>query len=238
MVGAPTAVVIGAGGGIGAALVSALAASEGFGTVHALSRSPVQQDDRIRTGAIDVTDEASIAAAAADIGAPVDLVIVATGMLHEAGRMPEKSLRALDSAALARIFQVNTIGPALVLKHFAPLLARDRRSVIGVLSARVGSISDNRSGGWYGYRASKAALNMIVKCAAIEIARTRPQAICVALHPGTVDTPLSLPFQANVPAQKLFTPEHSAQSLLAVLGGLVTADTGRIFAWDGEEIAP
>jgi NAD(P)-dependent dehydrogenase (short-subunit alcohol dehydrogenase family) len=227
------AVVIGAGGGIGAALVAALINSGEFEVVHALSRHPVQRGD-----VIDVTDEDSIAAAAARIGAPVDLVIVATGMLHEAGRMPEKSLRALDSAALARIFAVNTIGPALVLKHFAPLLARDRRSVIGVLSARVGSISDNRSGGWYGYRASKAALNMIVKCAAIEIARTRPQAICVALHPGTVDTPLSVPFQGNVPTHRLFTPEHSARSLLAVLGGLGTVDSGRIFAWDGEEIAP
>lgn len=242
MVGALTAVVIGAGGGIGAALVAALAGSGEFGAVHALSRSPAPQADGTRgvihSGAIDVTDEASIAAAAAAIGQPVDLVIVATGILHETGRLPEKALKALDGAALARIFAVNTIGPALALKHFAPLLARDRRTLIGVLSARVGSISDNGSGGWYGYRASKAALNMIVKCAAIEIARTRPQAICVALHPGTVDTPLSLPFQANVPSASLFRPEESARHLLAVLKGLSPADTGHIFAWDGEEIRP
>ncbi len=238
MVGPATAVVIGASGGIGAALVAALAMSGKFGVVHALSRAPGPPDDAVRSGVIDVTSEDSIAVAAANIGQPIDMVIVATGVLHEAGRMPEKSLRSLDTVALARIYQVNTIGPALVLKHFAPLLARDRRSVIGVLSARVGSISDNRSGGWYGYRASKAALNMIVKCAAIEIARTRPQAMCVALHPGTVDTPLSLPFQANVPAPTLFTPALAAQQLLAVLNGLGPADSGGIFAWDGEKIDP
>ncbi len=230
--------VIGAGGGIGAALVAALVMSGAFATVHALSRAPDPANDRVHTGVIDVTSEDSIAAAAAAIGRPIDLLIVATGMLHEAGRMPEKSLRSLDALALARIFAVNTIGPALVLKQFAPLLARDRRAVIGILSARVGSISDNRSGGWYGYRASKAALDMIVKCAAIEIARTRPQAICVALHPGTVDTALSQPFQGRVASGTLFTPAFSAQKLLAVLGGLSAAQTGRIFAWNGEEIAP
>ena len=230
--------VIGAGGGIGAALVQALAGSGAFATIHALSRSPGVADGRIQTGIIDVTSEDSIAAAAEKIGQPIDLVIVATGILHEAGRMPEKSLRALDAAALARIFAVNTTGPALVLKHFAPLLSRDRRSVIACLSARVGSISDNRNGGWYGYRASKAALNMIVKCAAIEIARTRPRAICVALHPGTVDTGLSLPFQGSVSPGKLFTPAYSAQKLISVLDDLGSTDSGHIFAWDGEEIAP
>jgi NAD(P)-dependent dehydrogenase (short-subunit alcohol dehydrogenase family) len=227
-----TAVVIGANGGIGAALVSALAASGDFATVHALSRAPAHPDDTI-----DVTDEASIAAAAAKIATPIDLLIVATGMLHENGRMPEKSLRALDGPTLARMFEVNTIGPALVLKHFTPLLARDRRSVVAILSARVGSISDNRSGGWYGYRASKAALNMIVKSAAIELARTRKHAICVSIHPGTVKTALSSSFVNNA-SSSVFTPEHSAQCILAVLDGLKTADTGRIFAWDAKEITP
>ena len=187
---------------------------------------------------IDVTDEASIASAAARIEAPVDLVITATGLLHEAGRMPEKALGELDGAALARVFEINSIGPALVFEHFVPLLAKGRRAVIAAMSARVGSISDNRSGGWYGYRASKAALNMIVKSAAIEIRRSRPEAVCVALHPGTVDTALSRPFQARVPAGTLFTPAWSAERLLSVIDALTPENSGRIFDWDGHEIIP
>lgn len=230
-------IVVGAGGGIGRALVAKLA--EGGGIVHALSRRPGEaMTTNVRPGPIDVTDEASIAAAAAAIGAPVDRVIVATGMLHEGDYGPERALRQLDPVALARIFAVNTIGPALVLKHFAPLLARDRPSVIALLSARVGSISDNRSGGWYGYRASKAALNMIVRSAAIELARNRPACMCVGLHPGTVDTSLSEPFQARVPAERLFTPEVSAAHLIDVIAGLTPPMSGRCFAWDRTEILP
>jgi NAD(P)-dependent dehydrogenase (short-subunit alcohol dehydrogenase family) len=238
MVTGARAVVIGAGGGIGAALVASLQVSERFEQVHALSRNPSPGGDGVSSGVLDVTDEASIQAAAEQIGSPVDLVIIATGILHEDGWMPEKALRELDGAALARIFQINTIGPALVLKHFTPLLAKDRRTVVAALSARVGSISDNRSGGWYGYRASKSALNMIVKSAAIELRRSRPQAICVALHPGTVDTALSKPFQARVPADRLFTVQYSADQLLAVLAQLGPDDTGEIFAWDGDRIQP
>ncbi len=232
------AVVIGAGGGIGAALVAALQASARFEHVYALSRHPSPDTGSVSGGIIDVTDEASIQAAAEQIGSPLDLVIIATGILHEDGRMPEKALRELDGAMLARIFEINTIGPALVLKHFSPLLAMDRRTVVATLSARVGSISDNRSGGWYSYRASKAALNMIVKSAAIELRRSRPQAICTALHPGTVDTALSKPFQVRVPADKLFTAQFSADRLLAVLAELEPKDTGEIFAWDGDRIQP
>jgi len=128
--------------------------------------------------------------------------------------------------------------PALAIKHCAPLLAKDSRSVAALLSAGVGSISDNRSGGWYGYRASKAALNMTVKTAAIELARTRPQAICVALHPGTVATALSKPFQARVSPERLFTTERAAEQLLAVLDTLGTGQSGRINAWDGREVTP
>ncbi len=222
------AVVIGAGGGIGAALVDALSARGDH--VHALSRNG--------TPPVDVTDEASLAAAAGTIGSPIDTVICATGMLHEGDTMPERALKELDGTTLARLFAVNTIGPALVLKHFAPLLVRDRPATIAVLSARVGSIGDNRTGGWYGYRASKAALNMIVRCAAIELVRSRPQARCVGLHPGTVDTGLSRPFQARVPADRLFTPADSAAKLLAVLDGLGAGDSGGCFAWDGQRIVP
>lgn len=233
-----TAVVIGAGGGIGAALADALVASGRYVRVHALSRHPRDAGGPLAGGFIDVTDEASIRHAAERIGAPLDLVVIATGILHEDGRRPEKALRNLDGAALARILDVNTIGPALVLKHFAPLLSKERRAVIAALSARVGSISDNRAGGWYGYRASKAALNMIVKSAAIEIARTRPLAVCVALHPGTVDTGLSLPFQQGVPPDRLFTPARAAGHLIDLLHGLDASASGRIFAWNGDEIAP
>jgi len=157
-------------------------------------------------------------------------------MLHGQGRGPEKRLADLDPAALAQAFAVNAIGPALVLKHFAPQLPREGKAVLAVLTARVGSISDNRSGGWYGYRAAKAAANQLVRTAAIEIGARRPNAICVALHPGTVDTALSAPFQRNVPEGKLFTPDFAAERLLAVIDGLTTADSGGFFAWDGEAI--
>ena len=231
------AAVIGAGGGIGAALVARLAGDARFERVHALSRAPTAPDDpRILSGRIDIAEPDSIAAAAATIDAPLDLVIVATGLLHEGAHRPERALRELDAEWLARSFAVNTIGPALVLRHFVPLLPKQGRAAIALLSARVGSISDNRAGGWYGYRASKAALNMIVRTAAIEIARGRPEALCVGLHPGTVDTGLSKPFQARVAAEKLFTPDFAAERLLEVIEGLPLAASGRCFAWDGAEI--
>jgi NAD(P)-dependent dehydrogenase (short-subunit alcohol dehydrogenase family) len=218
--------------------VAALASSCRYDRIHALSRRPNANDGVVLSGVLDITDEDSVATAAEGIGSPVDLVIIATGILHEDGRMPERALRDLDRDRLARIFDVNTIGPALVLKHFTPLLPKDRPCIIAALSARVGSISDNRTGGWYGYRASKTALNMIVKSAAIELHRTRPHSICVALHPGTVDTPLSVPFQVRVPPEKLFSTERAALQLIDVLGGMKAADSGRIFAWDGSEIEP
>ena len=228
------AVVIGAGGGIGATLIARLADEGRFERVHALARRAGPGT----TGHIDVGEPDSIAAAAAAIDGPVDLVIVATGMLHEGGHGPERALREIDADRLARSFAINAIGPALVLRHFAPLLPRHGRSAIALLSARVGSISDNRSGGWYGYRASKAALNMLVRTAAIEIARTRPEALCVALHPGTVDTALSAPFQGSVAPERLFTPGFAAERLLAVLDALGPAASGRCYGWDGAEIAP
>lgn len=232
------ALIIGANGGIGAALVAALAASNCYDRILAAARSkPAALPAGVAYLPIDVADPASIAAAAARIDTPLTRVIVATGILHDERGGPERSLRDLDPDRLAHLFAINTIGPALVLKHFAPLLARDEPSTIACISARVGSISDNRLGGWYGYRASKAALNQIVRTAAIELARSHRHAVCVALHPGTVDTGLSKPFQRGVPAEKLFTPAYSAERLLAVLDGLTPAETGRIFAWDGTEIA-
>ncbi len=220
-------IVIGATGGIGEALADALEARGE--TVHRLSRSA--------TG-LDLCDEASIAAAAAALGpGPVDRLIVATGLLHRPGHSPERSLRDLGFARLMESFAVNAVGPALVLKHFAPLLRREGRSVAALLSARVGSIGDNRLGGWYGYRASKAALNQFVRSAAIEIGRSRPDSIVVALHPGTVDSAMSRPFQANVRPEKLFTAERAAEQILGVIDGLSPGDSGGFFDWKGEAIA-
>ena len=139
---------------------------------------------------------------------------------------------------LARNFAINSIGPALVAKHFLPLLPDEGRAGFAALAARVGSIGDNRLGGWYSYRASKAALVMLMRTYSVELARKKPDAFCVTLHPGTVDTQLSEPFQRNVPEGKLFTPEFSASSLLDVLDGIGPEQSGRQFAWDGEEIVP
>lgn len=221
------AAIIGASGGIGAALAEALA--EEGAEVRGFARSATGDAH------IDLTDEASIAAAAARAGSP-ELVIVATGLLHEGERGPEKALRELDPAWLARQFAVNAIGPALVAKHFLPRMPRQGRSVFAMLSARVGSIGDNRLGGWYGYRASKAALNQLVRTLAIEDRRRNERGIVVALHPGTVDTALSRPFQQA--GRDLFQPARAAVQLLDVIDGLRPADSGKLFAWDGAEIAP
>ena len=169
---------------------------------------------------------------------PLDLVLVATGILHTENLRPEKSLKELSSQNFETVFKINTIVPALIAKYFLPLLNRNRSSIFAALSARVGSISDNQLGGWYAYRASKSALNMIIKSASIEVARKNAGAIVVGLHPGTVDSDLSKPFQQNVNANKLFTPSYAAQKMLIVLDGLTSAQTGKCFAWDGSEILP
>ncbi|HEX8387840.1 MAG TPA: SDR family NAD(P)-dependent oxidoreductase, partial [Sphingomonas sp.] len=150
----------------------------------------------------------------------------------------EKAMRDLDADWLQRNFLVNAVGPALVAKHFLPLLPRARRAVFAALSARVGSISDNNLGGWYGYRASKAALNQLIRTLAIEERRRNPQAVVVALHPGTVDTDLSRPFQGNVQPGRLFAPDRAAVQLLDVLDGLKPVDSGRLFDWEGKQITP
>lgn len=224
------AIVIGATGGIGAALSEALEARGA--AVTRLSRSG--------TPAIDLASDESIAAAAATVAsaAPFDLIFVASGILHGAGLAPEKAYRQLDGAALERIFRVNTIGPAIVARHFVPLLNPAGRAIFAVLSARVGSIGDNRLGGWFGYRASKAALNQMVRTLAIELARTRPDTIAVALHPGTVDTALSAPFQRGLAEGQLLTPAASAVALLDVVDGLRAPDSGGCFDWRGTRIAP
>jgi NAD(P)-dependent dehydrogenase (short-subunit alcohol dehydrogenase family) len=218
-------VVIGASGGIGAALATAL---ENQGrTVLRLGRRT--------TPPLDLHDQASIATAAATAGAGLRLVIDATGFLHGQGFTPEKSLRQLDPLHMAHSFAINATGPALLLKHFLPRLARGERAVFATLSARVGSIEDNRLGGWISYRASKAALNQIMRTAAIELGRTHPEAVCVALHPGTVATALSAPFAKA--GLSVGSPEVAAAQLLAVIGSLAPAQTGLLLDATGAAIA-
>jgi NAD(P)-dependent dehydrogenase (short-subunit alcohol dehydrogenase family) len=233
-----TACIFGASGGIGGALVARLVDIPDTVLVYAGARSPKAAKPKIQPFTFDLTEEASIAEAAERLkqSAPPDLIFVATGLLHDASTRPEKSLSMQSAEAYEKAFAVNCIGPALIGKHFLPLLPRDRRSIFAVLSARVGSISDNHLGGWHAYRASKAALNMVVRNFAIELGRTHPKAIAVALHPGTVDTRLSEPFQRNVDESKLFTPDYSAECLLSVIDHLTPADSGKLFGWDGTEI--
>ena len=191
---------------------------------------------KLTTTAVDATDEAAIAEAAEALG-PVDLVLVSTGMLRdEALGLPEKAMRALSAEGLMRTFLVNAVAPALVAKHVLPRTPRTGRALFAALSARVGSIEDNRLGGWHAYRASKAALNQLVRTLSVELKRTRPEALCVALHPGTVDTALSKPFQGGVTPERLFAPDRAAGHLLDVLAGLSPEDSGGFFAWDGARV--
>ncbi|GAA0481870.1 SDR family oxidoreductase [Parasphingorhabdus litoris] len=230
-----TAVVIGATGGIGGAMADILAQEDEYQQVIALSRGPESPVS------LDITSEKSIICSAKwlqEQNISPYLVFVATGLLHEDDKGPEKSIRDLDADWILKNYQVNAIGPALIAKHFLPLMPKDQIIKFAAISARVGSISDNRLGGWYGYRAAKAALNMMVRNLSIEWYRKNKRSIIVTLHPGTVDTGLSKPFQSNVPPGKLFDTERAALQLLDVLDGLKPADSGKIFAWDGEEISP
>jgi NAD(P)-dependent dehydrogenase (short-subunit alcohol dehydrogenase family) len=216
------ALVIGSTGGIGGAVADALAA-RGAEVVR-LSRS--------RDG-LDLTDEASLAAAAARAEGPFQLIFDATGALEIGDAVPEKTIAAIDPEAMAAQFAVNAIGPALLLKHFHGTLAREGRAVFATLSARVGSIGDNRLGGWISYRAAKAALNQIVRTAAVEIRRKRPEAVVVALHPGTVRSGLTAKYAGR---HRTVAPEEAAVNLLGVIDGLGPEDSGGFFAWDGARI--
>lgn len=216
------ALVIGASGGIGSALCAVLAA-RGV-AVTGLSRA--------RDG-LDVTDEACVAGVIGALEPGYDLVVVATGALEIGGARPEKSLRALTAEAMRDQFMLNCVGPSLVLKHALRLLPRDRRAVFAALSARVGSIGDNRMGGWYSYRTAKAALNQMVHGAAIEVARSHPRAICVTLHPGTVATPFTEKYQGRHPA---VPPAEAAVNLLGVIDGLAPGDSGGFFDWRGAPV--
>lgn len=234
--------VIGASGGIGGAIADQLDERQTVSRVVRLSRTGVASSaDGSSPIHLDLENEMSIGDAADAIAKSlgvIHIVFVATGLLHRDNRLlqPEKTWRSISSSALETAFRINTVGPTMIAKHFLPLLAKDRKSAFAALSARVGSIQDNHLGGWYAYRASKAGLNMMIKTLSIELARCNPGALCVGLHPGTVDTTLSKPFQGGIRKDKLFSPDQSARYLLGVLDGLTPADSGGTFAWDGSVI--
>ncbi len=233
-----TAAVFGASGGIGRALALALA-DGGCELVYAgARRGAAPQGGPFRPFDFDLTDEASLADAA-DLmrDSRPEWVIVASGVLTLAdGTGPERTLKRLDPGVMAEVFALNTIGPALVAKHILPLMPRDQRFVFAALSARVGSISDNRLGGWHSYRASKAALNMLIKNFALEMARTHPLGVVAGLHPGTVDSALSKPFQAGLADGQLTEPGEAAANLLGVLARLTPEQSGRVFDYRGAEV--
>lgn len=232
-------VVIGAAGGIGQAFVELLLEDEKLASLHAFSRRDISLNHpKLTKGFLDLKDEPSIEKAAALVSAQgkIDVVIVATGLLHQGDIQPEKSLRDIDANSFSEVFAINSTGPALIMKHFLPHLSRDTKTVFAAISARVGSIADNHLGGWYAYRASKSALVMLLKTASVEVARRSKQACIIGLHPGTVDTDLSEPFKKNVAQDKLFTPEFSAKSLLKVINDVVPEQSGQVFDWSGAQV--
>jgi NAD(P)-dependent dehydrogenase (short-subunit alcohol dehydrogenase family) len=241
-----TALIVGGGRGIGLGFVRQLLAQDSIERVYATYRQVESatellaiDNSRLCCMQMDITDEAQIAAVMQRIqteAAALHYVINSAGVLHEGELQPEKSLRQIDSDRLLRYFQVNSIGALLLFKQVQPLIKHPDRSILATISAKVGSIGDNHSGGWYGYRASKAALNMFIRTTAIEYQRTCPQAILVALHPGTTDTQLSQPFQRNVPPEKLFSVDRTVSQLLTVIDRLTPSDSGEFFSWDGSRL--
>ncbi len=242
--------VTGASSGIGLGLVSQLLANRHVATVTAASRRGTGSDELAALGResggerllaldVDLTDEAALGALAVHLresNKHLHLVINAAGVLHADGLRPERSITQLTGNALSQAFALNAFAPILLARALMPLLDRDEGSVFASLSARVGSIGDNRLGGWYAYRASKAAQNQLIRTFSVELARRNPKARCLLLHPGTVDTPLSEPFQANVPEEKLFSVERASRQLLEIIARCTPSDSGRFIAWNGQDI--
>jgi NAD(P)-dependent dehydrogenase (short-subunit alcohol dehydrogenase family) len=243
------ALVIGASQGIGLGFVKALLDDATVNMLFATYRNAQSAAEllalkqtypkRLICMPMDVTDEAQVTQGIAQISAAVSqlhLAMNCVGMLHDGDLQPEKSLRQINTDQLMRYFQINSIGGALLAKHLLPLLRHGDRSIFASISAKIGSIGDNHLGGWYGYRASKAALNMLIRTAAIEYKRKSPHTILVTLHPGTTDTRLSQPFQRNVSPEKLFSVERTVSQLMAVLAQLDESDSGEFFSWDGSRL--
>ncbi|MGD1921684.1 MAG: SDR family NAD(P)-dependent oxidoreductase [Pleurocapsa sp.] len=243
------ALIIGATQGIGLGFVKALLQQKNICTIFATYRNKEtsgelfalqqQYGDRLKCIQVDITQESQIAIGIAEIQKSVKelhLAIYCVGVLHEGDLTPEKRLRLINAQTLIYSFQVNSIGEVLLAKHLMPLFKKSQRSIFASISAKVGSIGDNRLGGWYGYRASKSALNMFLKTTAIEYSRRCPKTIVVALHPGTTDTKLSRPFQKNVPPGKLFPVEHTVDLLSKVISSLEQKDSGEFFSWDGSKL--
>lgn len=243
------ALVVGASQGIGLGFVQHLLQRSDIDKVYATYRTPEtaaslltiadQQPQQLQCLRLDITQESQIADGCAQIQAAdqhLHWAINCVGILHEGTLQPEKSLRHLNADQLMRYFQVNSIGAALLAKHLLPLFKHPDRSLLATISAKIGSIGDNHLGGWYGYRASKAALNMFMRTAALEYRRRSPHTIVVTLHPGTTDTQLSEPFQRNVPPEKLFSVDQTVTQLLTVLEGLDSDDSGQFFSWDGSRL--
>ncbi|GAP98904.1 SDR family NAD(P)-dependent oxidoreductase [Leptolyngbya sp. NIES-2104] len=237
-----TALIVGASQGIG--LEFARQVLERVDRVYATYRSPdcelfnLEHPNLVRLP-LDITNETQIEQAIAKIKSEtpeLHYVINCVGVLHDGTMQPEKSLRHLNADQLTKYFQINSIGAALLGKHVQPLLKHRDRAILATISAKVGSITDNHIGGWYGYRASKAALNMFMRTTAIEFKRTCPNAIVVTLHPGTTDTRLSKPFQRSVPPEKLFSTERTVRQLLEVLDKLEDSNSGEFFSWDGSKL--
>ena len=236
-----TIVIIGASGAIGSALLKLYCADQS-NNVFGFSRQKNTEFKclNLTQDQIDILDENSIDLLVNKYFSQIkiDILIIATGLLHTDHISPEKSLRDVSLEKFQTIFATNTAGPALILKYFSKALPNDRPGVMAVISARVGSISDNQLGGWYSYRASKAALNMVIKNASIEVRRKFLQGIIVGLHPGTVVSELSKPFQSNVPKEKLFTSNYAAAKLKRVVERLVLDDNGKCLDFNGDVILP
>jgi NAD(P)-dependent dehydrogenase (short-subunit alcohol dehydrogenase family) len=243
------ALILGATQGIGLGFVKHLLQQPNISTVFATYRTleaaselltlQTANPDRLFCSALDITEESQITDLMQAIQAKTNKlhwVVNCIGVLHEDTLQPEKSLAQINPERLMQYFQVNSIGAVLLAKHLVPLLKHGDRSIFATVSAKVGSIGDNRVGGWYGYRASKAALNMFMKTAAIEYGRKSPNTIVALLHPGTTDTRLSQPFQRNVPPEKLFSTERTVTQLWAVLNQLEPDNSGQFFSWDGAEL--
>ena len=234
--------VIGSSGAIGNSISKLLKSEISVESVYNFSRSAISESsEKEKNIYIDIENEDSIIESIKKIPKDIkfDLIFVATGILHnDEDIYPEKSIKDISGDKLKKVLMVNTIGPALIGKYFIPFLNKNNRNVFAFLSARVGSISNNKIGGWYSYRASKSALNQIIKNFSIEIKRSNPNSIFVGLQPGTVKSNLSKPFQKNVNSKNLFSPDYSAKKLIDVINNLSIEDTGKLFAWDGEEIHP